>query len=1243
MFDIFGAKDPQKALQKATEYIREGRNNAAIKVLEDNLIESEEAADLYMLLAKLYFEAEERGRAVTVLKQLKSFARSRTDEIVATLSDLFYQHASIDTADFLLQLHIEQQRYDELSKVLRNLSDREVTLLATRYEKLKQTIDAKNVISKRDFENLVILATVHFFADQSEKALEAVEHMIDEESYGKTLLGWARIIGRERYTDWRAGILLIRVMMTNKDFEGALTHAQRIAEKHDDSLDALMAIISAAKPPAEMEPAYTQFTTDLYIKKGDLDSSTDLLLNLLKSDPHKSDDVIKGLRELERINPGDLKILFALNEAYTQANRLSLAITELNKILEVDPGQFKKVIARYEEAFKKEPNNPQIIEGLVNAYLGKNDTRTAVKVIETAYANDPGLLDEYIVNLNIILEKNIDNPKALYLLGLCYAHKGEHEDAQVILENLLDSGQYELVKKATEDILEESPDDFTYINLKAKSMIEFGEEVKAFSMVGNFIRAHPEEIAELLPTLDILVNKQPSLGEKIVPLIAKYRDKDAFVANLATARAYAFSGDHDKAVPLFEQLLKDKERNEMVRRALIEVIQARPKAVPLLLAAARIFMKEGEVETATRFFKTAQMVDPKAFFEIVDEFYDALKAFPKDREVRKLLVDTFFHRKLWDRVIDESKHAIDVFGRDEAQYFNLMLGEALVEKGNLSDAVRPLMLSLDGPSNFAAVVIEYLDKILNIDKSNVPAHFARGRALSRAQRINEAVEEYLLTVRILPARAEYVYDELKALSSKAMANPLIIFAMGTVELVLKQHDEAIKHLLQACELEPTLVKRVIPQYEKLVQSSSSPLLDFSLARAYHLAGLKSSAVKYYMKAQAVEKTYREPSISEMKKICADSPEDIDSHKALAELYLNYNNLEDSLDLVTGVFKAKKGESDWAKKFVSTILKKNPTHLPSYYFLGKVFLREDEEKKAIEVFKKLLEIEATEITNVIPVLEKEKKKGGDLQLYLGTLYKDTGDIKKSIDILSDLFIHDPSFGDAISYQIKEVLKRDVNMIDAYLLAHRIFLHQKEYERALEAVRYAKSLAPDHEDIILKEGQTFYDMGEPEKAIKLYTELLGITKDRKAIYRLIRKTRKQYFTEKIESIQGNGNRERLARAELYLLINDLKKLQKELQFVPQDALSARQHSLLRARLLVRKGRPIDALEIMKDLPIDDETAPVYADIYEALGSYEAAALVLRRADIPGATKRIAGYEKLAQERRLAKGRYFIEGRS
>ena len=84
-------------------------------------------------------------------------------------------------------------------------------------------------------------------------------------------------------------------------------------------------------------------------------------------------------------------------------------------------------------------------------------------------------------------------------------------------------------------------------------------------------------------------------------------------------------------------------------------------------------------------------------------------------------------------------------------------------------------------------------------------------------------------------------------------------------------------------------------------------------------------------------------------------------------------------------------------------------------------------------------------------------------------------------------------------------------------------------------------------------------------------------------------------------------------------------------------------MKAKLYLKRNRLLNALEMMKTLPVDEETACVYADIYETMGSYEAAAMVLRQIDIEGMAQRIASDEKLAQDRRLAKGRYFIEGRS
>jgi tetratricopeptide (TPR) repeat protein len=1242
MFDFFGGKDPERAYQKAQEYIREERIDAAIKILESNLTDSEDSFDLYLLLARLHFNSEERDRAMQVVRSAKAIVPARTDEITALVSELYYQHASIDTGDFLLEIYIEQKRYDEISKVLRMLSEREIQLLITRYDKYRQAIDKKKIISTDDANKLIMLASARFYANDSEAAVVALDSISEGETFVRSLLEWARVVARERYADWRAQHLLIKMQIACHDFHGALNQAQRTTDKFPESVVSVIGLIGSTKPPKDLKEKYTKFITDLHIRKGDLSTSIELLLSLETKDKKKVDDVIKGLRELERINPNNIRILYALADTYIGANRLSLAVSELDKILETDATQYDEVVARYQKAFDTEPSNPQVIEGLVNTFLKNGEFEDAVDVIEKSYQADPGHVDEYIAQLNAILEKKLDNPKALYLMGLCYARKNDHESASVIFDSLLDRGENQYVYDAVEEIQQYQPDDPHYLPLRARSMIALGKAEPAFAVLTDYIEQNPEETGTFLPTFDAIIREKPELTEKILPIYQRYSQIQPFVSKLATARAYAFAEDYERAVKLFEQLLDDEENKGAVKRALIETIQERPKAVPLLLAAARVFMKEGEVEIATRFFKTAQMVDPKAFFEIVDEFYDALKTFPKDREVRTLLVEAFFSRKLWNRVVEETKRAIEVFGR-KAQFFNLRLGEALVEDGNLSDAVRPLMLSLDGDEDYSGEVLEYLEKILSIDKSNVPAHFARGRALSRAHRVEEAVEEYLLTVRILPARAEYVHDELKSLSEKAVANPDVIFAMGTVELVLEKYSDAVKHLQQSCELDDKFVKNVIPLFERLIQNQPSPQLEFAMAKVYHIANFRNTAVNYYIRAQSHDRNLRERAISEIKKICAEDKTDVESAKGLAQLYLDFSNHEDALDLINQIYSLNPREGTWAKNFVAGILQKNHQHIPSYYLLAKIFLDDKKFKKSVEVYERLLEMTPAETTRVVSILNNIKEKDADILLFLGSLYKATGELHKALSLFNDLFTLDPAYGNAINHHIKEILKKNTNVGDAYLLAHKIFMYNKEYDKAVEAIHRAKELHAGKEEVILQEGQTYYAMGDPEKAIRLYTDLLTTTKDKKSIYRLIKDTRDKYFNEKIALIKGDDDRCRLERAHLYLMVNKPSMAEKELKFVPQNRFSMKKHSILKARLYLVKHRPLDALEIMKTYTPDEETATIYADIYEALGSFEAAARVLREAGSHDVVHKIAVYEKLAQERRLAKGRYIIEGRS
>jgi hypothetical protein len=127
-----------------------------------------------------------------------------------------------------------------------------------------------------------------------------------------------------------------------------------------------------------------------------------------------------------------------------------------------------------------------------------------------------------------------------------------------------------------------------------------------------------------------------------------------------------------------------------------------------------------------------------------------------------------------------------------------------------------------------------------------------------------------------------------------------------------------------------------------------------------------------------------------------------------------------------------------------------------------------------------------------------------------------------------------------------------------------------------------------------------------------------------------------------LRGDDDGTRLKRAQLYLMMGKAKEAEREMKFEPDDTAIAQQQTLLRARLYLKKKRPIDALEIIKTLPVTKETAETYADVYEAMGSFGAAALALRQAGVEGAEQRISSFERLAQAKRSTKGKYFVEGR-
>lgn len=397
MLDFFTTKDREKILEKAVKLKAEGRLDQAIKTLESSAGDAPEDFDLMMELGRDYFELGRRIDAVSALRKAYTLDSQRTDEVVGALTDLHYRASSpIETGDALVEIFTMRREFEELERILKSLSSRDLQLLETRYLKIfENNVRSKSPgqYSSRDMNIVIQLASAEIIMGRAERGFEVAEVLLDVREQDRLAVSnWAKSVGRWKWGDPKPQFFLVKVLLRNQKFDEALNIAQRTIEFDKTYSLRIIEAFSKVTLPANIQVDFLSFTSALEVGIKDIDKAIANLNRLLELDKTKIEDVIKGLRELLRLSPKEQKIIFALGDVYLRANRTGLAIDEYNKVLEIAPGMGDVVLERFHKVFKADPKNPQVIQALVEAYLLKDDPVKATDIIEQCFQADPGWL-----------------------------------------------------------------------------------------------------------------------------------------------------------------------------------------------------------------------------------------------------------------------------------------------------------------------------------------------------------------------------------------------------------------------------------------------------------------------------------------------------------------------------------------------------------------------------------------------------------------------------------------------------------------------------------------------------------------------------------------------------------------------------------------------------------------------------------------------------------------------------------
>ncbi len=355
-----------------------------------------------------------------------------------------------------------------------------------------------------------------------------------------------------------------------------------------DEVDQLLSRASAAKL---YHPQLQRFQLQSYLRHDQLSSASDILQDLINSDPNnkanrfslallnieqnKFDEAKELLDELKIQDPNSLTIADAQVRLYIRQNKtkeaLRLCDEMVNSLQNVSAyilrartnasvNQIDKAIEDFEHAAAIEPGNVEVWMSKSGFYRSLGRLDKAIADIQKALSLDPGNILIQKPAISLLLESG-DTDKVLKGKNILdKALDVNPDDADLLLfkvDSLLKEGTAPAIENAEQilrKITDDQPENRRAWVLLGKILLDNRQAEKAMEIAFRGLSHTPDNKALLLLKANAEAVRSPVLA---IPTLKALREMDPNNTNAALllARIYTANGEPEKAVSLLESQL----------------------------------------------------------------------------------------------------------------------------------------------------------------------------------------------------------------------------------------------------------------------------------------------------------------------------------------------------------------------------------------------------------------------------------------------------------------------------------------------------------------------------------------------------------------------------------------------------------------------------------------------------------------------------------------------------------------
>jgi tetratricopeptide (TPR) repeat protein len=516
-------KNAEASLVLAGERMATGDTEGALLILDRPGVGHED--DLSIQLFKL-----------NVLERRKDLKEA--EALLRKLMDRYPKQPGFRRA--LARLYVEQTRYDDAEKQLRDLaamdpSDLEAGLNVVRFlQQVKGPTAAREELLARinagqhAFQYQLALADFDFAQGRMADSIQLLQTLVDKARSPEDLLA--------------AQIKLAQIQFNQKKFDVAETLDAAVLRKDGRNIEGL------------------KLKASLLMERGQLDAATAVLRQALDDQP----------RQL------DLMVLLAI--VYERSGSIELAEKEFADAIKISNfnvavgleyvkflgrrGDIERAEDILAELTRRSPGNIQVLAVLADFRLARQNWKGAQEVAETIRRMENGqVFSEQIQAAALSGQGNYD--ASIRVLESVQATAPSAVSLAALVNTLVRAQKLDEAISLLQKTLAENPANAEALTLLGSVQLQKGLPDKAMQSFRSAIERQPKDMAGYQALYDFYIrNKNFDEAEKVVRS-GLQQQPDHFIMHMDLASVFEMKGDYEGAIAEYESLLK-KDLGSMI-------------------------------------------------------------------------------------------------------------------------------------------------------------------------------------------------------------------------------------------------------------------------------------------------------------------------------------------------------------------------------------------------------------------------------------------------------------------------------------------------------------------------------------------------------------------------------------------------------------------------------------------------------------------------------------------------------